>query len=275
MVSILTIARERRRWGDNDHHFGPFTFAYDRKWRPFTAVLCSGSDAHEDPGCCVRLQGLGFTAFCEMPPIVKPQRTWVDMRDKEWARGDGYWDEHPREYGFSLSDGHFHVSLGAQTGDSRTTEDWSCFLPWTQWRVIADRQYDADGVMVADIGALKGRDWEKSHEIRKNLKKAHFAIRDYDGEHIDVETYATEMEWRLGTGWFRWLGYIAPVKRRRSLDISFGSETGTEKGSWKGGTVGTGIDMEPGETQEAAFRRYCSQTHRAKGRDYKVTFVDV
>ena len=36
-----------------------------------------------------------------------------------------------------------------------------------------------------------------------------------------------------------------------------GKETGSKKGSWKGGTIGHGIDMLPGELHEGAFRRYC------------------
>lgn len=54
---------------------------------------------------------------------------------------------------------------------------------------------------------------------------------------------------------------------RRSLDIQFSGETGTRKGSWKGGTVGHSIDMLPGELHEAAFRRYCSE--------HKMAFVGV
>lgn len=37
-------------------------------------------------------------------------------------------------------------------------------------------------------------------------------------------------------GWFKWLSWFGRPKIRRSLDIQFSSETGPEKGSWKGGT---------------------------------------
>ena len=53
-------------------------------------------------------------------------------------------------------------------------------------------------------------------------------------------------------------------KIRRSLDLEFSGETGPEKGSWKGGTVGTGIEMLPGELHEAAFRRYCQKAITAR-----------
>jgi hypothetical protein len=75
-----------RRWGDNDKHFGPITFAHSEKWRPFAAVLSSGSIERESPGCCIRFQAFGATMICELPPIIKPWRRWVDLRGKEWAR---------------------------------------------------------------------------------------------------------------------------------------------------------------------------------------------
>jgi hypothetical protein len=230
-------------------------------------MLSSGSAERESPGCCLRLQALGCTAICELPQVIKPWRRWVDLRGKEWARSDGYWDEHPREYGFCLSDGLLSVHLGAQTMDSSTTEGWSCFLPWTQWRQVACRLYHTDGTLAADVAGS----FDKFHAVVETLTRARFAIIDHDGERIEVETYVEEREWRLGTGWFRWLGFIVPKRQRRSLDISFKREVGPEKGSWKGGTLGTGIEMLQGETQEHAFRRYCDQDHRSKYRTYRVT----
>jgi hypothetical protein len=262
--------RRPRRWSDNDRHFGPLTFAYRETWRPFSIMLTSGSVEHESPGCCVRFQAFGATMICELPQIIKPWRRWVDLSGKEWAHNGGYWDEHPREYGVCLSDGHLSVHLGAQTMDSSTTQDWGCFLPWTQWRQVHHRLYNADGSLAGEVARLPWDQWSK---IRDALQRSRFAIIDYDGERIEVETFVEEREWLLGTGWFRWLGYLAPRKRRRSLDISFKNELGPEKGSWKGGTLGHGIDMLAGETQEQAMRRYCDQEHKSKYRKFRITFA--
>lgn len=269
MANVYDRSSRRRRWGDNDRHVGPFTFAFRESWRPFTIMLSSGSTERESPGCNLRFQAFGATMICELPPIIKPWRQWVDLRGKEWAQSDGYWDEHPREYGFCLSGGHLSVHLGANTNDSSTTQDWGCFLPWTQWRQIAHRLYNADGSLAGDVADS----FENLWKVREALTKAHFAIIDYDAERIEVETYVEEREWRLGTGWFRWLGFIAPKRKCRSLDITFKSEVGPEKGSWKGGTIGHGIEMLPDETQEQAMRRYCEQEHRSKYRKFKISFV--
>lgn len=88
-------------------------------------------------------------------------------------------------------------------------------------------------------------------------------------------THIEEREWKFGTGWFRWLSWFRKPKVSRSLDIRFSEEVGKDKGSWKGGKVGHGIDMLPGELHEAAFRRYCEKEHSAKDGKYRVTFVGV
>ena len=270
MTTQTMPARRRRRWGDNDRHLGPFTFAFRETWKPFAAVASSGSTERENPGCCIRFQAFGATLICELPPIIKPWRKWVDLRGKEWANSDGYWDEHPREYGFCLSGGHLSVHLGAQTNDSSTEQRWGCFLPWTQWRQIAHRLYHADGSLAGDVATKKYPEWQQTKDA---VRKARFAITDHDDEQIEVETYVEEREWRLGTGWFRWLGYVAPKKQRRSMDMHFNHEVGTEKGSWQGGVIGTGIEMLPDETQEQAMRRYCDEEHRSKHQKYRVKFV--
>lgn len=270
MTGQAIPTRRRRRWGDNDRHLGPLTFAFRETWRPFAIVLSSGSEERESPNCCIRFQAFGATMICELPQVIKPWRKWVDLTGKEWAKSGGYWDEHPREYGFSLNDGHLHFKLGAQTNDSTTTQDWGCFLPWTQWRQIAHRIFNADGTLAGDVAK---KPWDEHSRVVDQVTKTAFAIIDFDDERIEVETYVEEREWRLGTGWFRWLGYIAPKKRRRSLDIRFKRELGPEKGSWKGGTLGHGIEMTSSETQEQAMRRYCEQDHRSKYRTFRIKFA--
>jgi len=262
--------KRKRRWSDNDYHVGPLTFAYRDSWRPLSIMLSSGSEDRECPGCNIRFQAFGATMICELPQIIKPWRKWVDLRGKEWAKGEGYWDEHPREYGLTLSDNHLSVHLGAQTMDSSTTQSWGCFLPWAQWRQIAHRIYNADGSLAGDVAHCP---WDEHRKVVDAVSRVPFSIIDYDGERVAVETYIEEREWSLGTGWFRWLGHIAPKKKSRSLDIRFKSEVGPEKGSWKGGTLGHGIEMLPAETHEDAFRRYCTLDHRSKHRPYRVTFT--
>ena len=59
---------------------------------------------------------------------------------------------------------------------------------------------------------------------------------------------------------------ILPVgERTRWRRTIPAGETGKRKGSWKGGTIGHSIGMEPGELHESAFRRYCTEHNMVFG----------
>jgi hypothetical protein len=85
-----------------------------------------------------------------------------------------------------------------------------------------------------------------------------FAFTDYDDELIFARCHIEEREWRAGDKWCSWLSLFSKPLIRRSLSIAFDREVGTRKGSWKGGTVGSGIEWLPGDSPEWAFRRYCA-----------------
>jgi len=250
------------RWGDNDTYFGPFTFAKDTTWRPLAIQLSSGDD--DGRRCRLRFSGFGRTMLVALPEwVCRAERKWVDTSHYEWSKGKGgYWDIIPREYGFTLSDGHLSVSHGRQTHDSSTEQRWGWFLPWTQWRFVRHSLYGLDGALFADLPP-RARWGSPEHERGEALKDAcptaTFAFRDYDGEALMVTTKIEERAWKLGEGWFKWLSVFRAQKVRRSLDLRFSGETGKRKGSWKGGTIGHSIEMLPGELHEAAFRRYCPE----------------
>lgn len=54
--------------------------------------------------------------------------------------------------------------------------------------------------------------------------------------------------WRM----FPWLPFR---KVRQSIDVNFDNEVGERTGSWKGGCIGCGWDMKPGETLLQTLRR--------------------
>jgi len=259
------------RWGDHDRYFGPLTFACDRRRRHVALELSSGDDSYDDPGCRLRASAFGVTIICALPPLVWPERRFVDT--SRWnGPGSGYVDEVRRDYGFSLEEGFLNVSFGRVTHDSSTEQRWGYFLPWTRWRHVSHLVYGADRQVFAE---MEGRLWDDWHRIRDAVPKVRFFVCDHDGEVIETETFVERREWRLGTGWFAWLGYVWPKKVKTSLNISFKSEVGRDKGSWKGGMIGTCIDMQPGEDHEAAFRRFCAQAQRSRCGPYRIAFVDL
>lgn len=255
----------RIRWGDNDRYFGPFTFARDTFYRPFAVVLSSG-DGDEHPRCSLRISGFGRTLIVALPPLIHPWRNWVDTSRYEWSRGPGggYWDTGAREYGFTLYDGHLSIALGRVTNDSSTEQRWGCFLPWTQWRHVRRSLYGLDGEHVWTEPPQKGKGynpahWDATQAAEEACPTRSFAFLDYDGERLTVRSRIEEREWRFGTGRFKWLSLFRSPKVSRSLDLRFSGETGSRKGSWKGGTIGHSIEMLPDELHEAAFRRYCQE----------------
>jgi len=265
------------RWGNNDRYFGPFTWSYSKSFPHWAVVLRSRGEEDADRGICtLRISLWRATLLIALPNIVRPWREKVypkwDTQTIARLGRDWYWNVNPRQYGWSLNEGHLTIYYGRVTHDSSTDQNWGCFLPWTQWRHVRHSLYDLAG---EHFWTRPGNryDWKEYTAAKKACPVAKFSFRDFDGQELTAMTQIEESEWRFGTGWCKWLSLFRRRKISRSLDIEFSGETGPEKGSWKGGTTGTGIEMLPGELHEAAFRRYCEQEHRAKSRRYKIQFL--
>lgn len=259
-----------RRWGDNDRYFGPVTYARDREgYRPFAVVLASGCE--EYPGASFRFSGFGHTIILALPGwAIRPYREKVHAKSwdaepiKRLGR-DWYWHIDRREYGFSISDGFLNIDFGRKSMDSSTEQRWGYFLPWTQWRHVRHSFYGLEGEHIATLpdtgktylGNVKR--WKQEMAIADAMPTVSFDFYDFDGERITATTKIEEREWHFGTGWFKWLSLFRCPKISRSLDLQFSSEVGKRKGSWKGGTIGHSIEMQPNELHESAFRRYCEQ----------------
>ncbi len=266
------------RWSDNDRNLGPFTFSWAGRngYRPLALILKSWGSGDDDAGpASLRISLVWFTFIIYLPPILYPQRRKVYP---QWDAGtvarlgrNWYWDVETREYGFSYSDGFLQISYGISPGDSSRDQTWCKHLPWTQWRHVRHSLYGLAGEHFWT--EAKGASWEAYRDAKNDCPRVKFAFEDHDGEQLTATALIEEREWHFGTGWFKWLSWFGRPKIRRSLDLKFSGETGPEKGSWKGGTIGTGIDMRSGELHEAAFRRYCDEDHRSKYRPYRVKFI--
>lgn len=266
------------RLTDNDRNCGPLTLA--RSSKNFSAYIESGDD--EDPETTALFVAFGWALRVRVWNwLCRPwKERWVECNwDAETVKRlgrSGYWAIHPRQFGFSLSDmgngyDFFQCFYGAQTHDSSTDKNWSKHLPWKQWNCVRHSIYTPTGEHF--YTEPRGADFRDFFNKKEKCQKAHFGFEDYDGELIVATCMIEEREWHKGTGSFRWLRWFYDPKIRRSLDIHFSAEVGPEKGSWKGGTIGHGIDMLPGESPKEAFQRYCAKTHERKGRQYKLRFI--
>jgi len=206
------------------------------------------------------------------PYRVKHEAQFWDAATVARIGRNWYYETFRRDYGFCLSDGFFQIFFGAQSDDSLTEKRWSKFLPWRQIRHCAYRLYNLDGSLFWET--LESRIFEQQRAMREEVPKAVFIYQDYDGEFGLATTFMEELEWAHGTGWFSWLSIFKSNRVRRSLDISFDREVGPEKGSWKGGIRGTGINLRPEETHEMAFRRYCARDGLSRSGAYKIRYVE-
>jgi hypothetical protein len=265
------------RLTDNDKNFGPFTLA---RWtKRFSAEISSGDD--EDTESHLLFVGFGHALRVRVPDWICPpwRARWVECNwDADTVKRlgrSGYWETHKRQYGFSLSDmgagyDFFQLFLGPQTHDSRTTKSWSKHLPWKMWNHVRTSIYNPDGSHFAT--EVKGK-WNEFYDIKQTCPTTSFEFEDYDGSKITATCIIEEREWHKGEGWFKWLRHFYPAKICRILDLKFNAEVGPEKGSWKGGTTGHGIEMLAGETPEQAFKRYCEIEHKSRGKKYTLKYL--
>lgn len=225
-------------------------------------ILSSGDE--EYPGCKLHVAAAGYSLTVSLPPILRPYRRvvfagWDTATVLRMGR-NWYWDYTERQYGFYLFENHFNILYGRQSHDSSTEQRWGLFLPWSEWRHVRHSIYDKSGALFWSSDKRRGSlgNIEDCIEARKDPSVvACFTFRDFDGEQIKASTCIEEREWHKGEGWFKWLSWFTKPRIHRSLNIEFSAETGPRKGSWKGGTLGHGIEMLAGEMHEAAFRRYC------------------
>jgi hypothetical protein len=245
-------------------------------WRPLGAWITSGDGEDDEPDCKLVLYLRWWSVRIRIPAIIKPEQKTVtpgwDAATIARLGRDYYIQYTERQYGFMFSgDGYVSVYLGRQTQDSSTEQRWGYSLPWTQWRFIRRSLYGLRGEhlwteLEKDARKVRAKGLSTFMEYQ-NAKARTPAVKfeffDFDGEYIQATTRIEEREWHFGTGWWKWLSWFRRPRIRRSLDIDFSKETGERKGSWKGGTLGHGIDMRPGELHDLAFRRYCSE-HRMR-----------
>lgn len=270
------------RLTDNEKKFWIFTVGRSDGWRPWRLILSSSHDeyAGEDGRdvCYLTAWAFGWIVRMALPLLFQPHRikhqaVYWDAATIERMGRDWYYETFPREYGFSYDNGFLHLFLGAQTHDSVTTQSWSWFLPWTQWRHVRYSIYDLSGQHVFTEPPGKFLDtYDTMRAAIDECPKRRFLIEDFDGERITVTTHIEEREWHFGEGHFKWLSLFRKPRIQRSLDLRFSAELGPEKGSWKGGALGHSIEMLPGELHEAAMIRYCGQEHRSKSRHFKILF---
>lgn len=264
----------KRRWGDVNKHWGPFTLSpRDNKsqWKPYGFIISSGSD-EDYPHLRFYLGPL--TILVEIPLIFQPFKirhfptTWNEETIKRIGRN--WYDEvFPVEYGLSFYETDIHFHYGPQTMDSSTTKSKVWFYPWKESYQVYYGLIDQGGHTFWKQQNVEKKLCFVSYDERRAILEqfkpyVYFQIQDYDRKIILARTYMQEEMWKTGKGIFKWLLYFKKARHSKTLDIEFQNEVGPEKGSWKGGLMGLSVKVLPGELHEDTFRRFCQEYSKEK-----------
>lgn len=268
------------RLTDNDKKFMGITYGKS-KWDAFRIVVSSGDEEERETfQNTLTLYSFGRVFRVNLPNLIEPYRikhtpiSWSEEDIKRIGR-NYYYETHPKQYGVTVDDGYVHLYYGAQTHCSTSTKSKCWSIPWMQWRWVRTSFYDPDGYLWWSnySGSLREA-WETQYEMQQSCPKSIFLVEDFDQTKVNAECYIRESEWHFGEGWFKWLRFFRKPMIRRVLEIKFDQETGREKGSWKGGTTGTSIEMLSKETPVEAFKRFCQKDQYSKHGNSKLTFKE-
>jgi len=91
---------------------------------------------------------------------------------------------------------------------------------------------------------VEGKEWRTEYPYTYTLESG-------DVQRRTASVKINEMEWRRRA--LMWTGIGAKVVR--SIEVNFSDEVGERSGSWKGGCIGCGYEMHPGEDPESTLRR--------------------
>lgn len=243
------------------------------------------TDYHENPlyNTLVMNWGRHYLRI-QLPSWIKPveHRITPDSWDAATIQRLGrnwYPVYQSRRYGFSVFEDAVILYYGVQNNGCNSNlpdKDQQKYLnlPWKLYTFIGQRWYSPSGVLVKTHldkhGPWKSRyDWQE-----KVLQKSYFTVIDQsDNSRVNVSAFITEREWHRGTSWCKWLKWFYKPLIKRVLEINFEKEVGPAKSSWKGGLMGTSIEIAPGETPLQAMQRYCDKEHSSREGMYRLTLI--
>ena len=136
---------------------------------------------------------------------------------------------------------------------------WAFHLNWGRRCKVANLPFGWDHIDERHQVLRADGEWERhiasyehGHDQRK-VEEFPYAYRLRSGE-IQERTAAVHVERReyrrKGLRWCPWF-----AKKSQYIEIEFNDEVGERAGSWKGGCVGCGYDMLPGESPGDTLRR--------------------
>ncbi|WP_439587507.1 hypothetical protein [Hydrogenophaga sp.] len=125
-------------------------------------------------------------------------------------------------YGFQFYEDLMWIRWGKDTGRFKTDPHKAIYMPWA-WK-------------------------HRKHEVLTDEETYPYTYTLRSGE-VQSRTATIKHERRLWTRW--WL----PFRRvSNAINVTFNDEVGERSGSWKGGCIGCGYEMQRGETPVQTLR---------------------
>lgn len=207
---------------------GRFELSWKR-WSLAFMVIYSGSDDESEWPWVLHVHFLLFNLFLHFPcRYVPPSKREPYMR--EW-----------QQWGFS----HGDDAVNFHWNEHYTI--WN--LPWFSSVFQRHEVRRADGSWVPYVGSYEHDKEPDGREL--STFPYTYKLKCGEMQYRTATVYVDRMAWRRrGFTWTRLF-----EKERQSISVAFSDEVGERTGSWKGGCVGCGWTMLPGETAGQTLRR--------------------
>lgn len=164
--------------------------------------------------------------------------------------------------GIAIHNGAIWLYPFTDQHESRRDHPWwkknySWYFPWNYERHLTEILEHKSPETANAIWCDTGKSFMDSYEERVAAQK--LASRDYDYTYTlksgevqkrKATVYVDRMTWRM-----RWWPVFRGKVVRTSISFNFDGEVGEETGSWKGGCIGSGYEMKPGEAPLETLRR--------------------
>lgn len=174
-----------------------------------------------------------------------------------------------RQFKVAYHDSAFRIDLWSTVDEWNSKDPWwtrgvSFYMPWMWSHLRHEILDDSRNVVFSkkDINfwerlilRRKNPDFFETHAKMEEASKT--VSKEFDFTYTlksgEVQKRRATCHLERRTWCWRWIPCIKMNKT--SMDVAFDGEVGERSGSWKGGTVGCGYDILPGETMEQCLRR--------------------
>lgn len=167
-----------------------------------------------------------------------------------------------REFGVAIHNCALWIYLFNKCNESHSTDKWwqrshAFYFPWNwEWHSTEVLSQDLSTCVWREDRSHRhqflGRyDQQKAAEKSVSRSAPYVYVRKSGERQEATATFHVERrEWRA-----RWWPLVPRKKIRTDISVNFDRELGEGAGSWKGGVLGTGCGMKPGETPLQTLER--------------------